>query len=89
MHDVFFVPIASINFCGCACVTLIALQRRLQWRRDQPLDAALPRQTVAPQPLQAVDPTVAVVAHSLEHHMHHVLPPDDEGDSLCKRCMAC
>ena len=35
VHDLFFVLIALVNFCGCTCVTLITLQRRLKWRGAQ------------------------------------------------------
>ena len=33
LRDLPFVLIAVINFLGCACVTVIALRRRAQWKR--------------------------------------------------------
>lgn len=84
VHDLFFVLIALVNLFGCGSVTLIALQRRLQWRREQRRGAASPRQTVAPQALQAADPPV-LVAHPL---MSRAQRPDEDGTSRCERRMA-
>ena len=33
LRDLPFVLISLINFVGCACVTVIALRRRAQWKR--------------------------------------------------------
>ena len=33
LRDLPFVAISVINFVGCACVTVIALRRRSQWRQ--------------------------------------------------------
>ncbi len=85
VHDLFFVLIASVNFCGCTCVTLITLQRRLQWRRAQQRGDGLPRQTVAPQALQAAHPPV-LVAHPLRSSARR---PDEDGASHCKHRLAC
>ncbi len=87
VNDLFFVMIASVNFCGCTCVTLITLitlQRRLQWRRAQQRSDGLPRPPIAPQTLQAADPPV-LVAHPL---MSRAQRPVDDGVSSCERCMA-
>lgn len=36
LHDLPFVAISLINLVGCGCVTVLALRRRSQWRRQQP-----------------------------------------------------
>jgi hypothetical protein len=61
LHDLAFVLISLINLVGCACVTVIALRRRAQWkrrRRSRSLGAPIARGA----PLSAGDPTTAATA---------------------------
>ncbi len=85
VHDLFFVLIVLVNLFGCGAVTLIALQRRLQWRREQRHDAALPRQTAAPHTLQAADPPV-LVSHP---PMSRARWPDRDSANRGDRRVAC
>lgn len=34
VHDLPFVLISAINFLGCAAVTVVAMRRRMQWKRE-------------------------------------------------------
>ena len=62
VHDLGFVLISSVNFCGCGCVTLTALQRRRQWQRAQRRSDAPPRRNVASELSQAASPPVQAAA---------------------------
>ncbi|WPB55583.1 hypothetical protein [Xylophilus sp. GOD-11R] len=43
LHDLPFVLISLINLVGCGCVTVIAMRRRMQWKRlRQRMQAGVP-----------------------------------------------